>query len=89
MDAEKLAAQQLTIDDVVTRLQTANNDVPAGVLGLGKRNYRIRTVSQFQSETDLESVPLINNGVHRVYLGDVARSSAWLRTESGTRYTQR
>ena len=72
VDMQKLAAQQLTLDDVATRLQVANSDVPAGVLGLGKRNYRIRTVSQFQSIDDLPGVPLIDNGIHRVYLSDVA-----------------
>ena len=73
VDPQKLAEQQLTFDDLTTRLQAANSDVPAGVLGLGKRNYRIRTVSQFQQLDDLDSVPLVNNGLHRVYLGDVAR----------------
>ncbi|MEM7292530.1 MAG: efflux RND transporter permease subunit [Pseudomonadota bacterium] len=72
VDSEKLAAQQLSLTDVVARLQSANTDTPAGVLGLGKRNYRIRTVSQFQQIEDVQDIPLINDGVHRVYLRDVA-----------------
>ncbi|MEM7209628.1 MAG: efflux RND transporter permease subunit [Pseudomonadota bacterium] len=72
VDPQKLAQQQLTLSDVVSRLQTANVDTPAGVLGLGKRNYRVRTVSQFQQINDFDDVPIINDGLHSVYLHDVA-----------------
>ncbi len=71
---EKLARYKLTIDHVVNRIQTSNNNVSAGVLGLDKKNYRVRTVSQFQGVDDPLNVLLKDDGIRRVSLGDVADS---------------
>ena len=71
---EQLARYKLTIDHVVNRLQTSNNNVSAGVLGLDKKNYRVRTVSQFQGVDDPLNVLLKDDGIRRVSLGDVATS---------------
>ena len=71
---EKLAKHQLTIADIINRLAVTNTDVSAGVLGLEKKNYRIRTLSQFQSLDDPLALPVIDDGIRRVFLGDVAET---------------
>ncbi len=69
---QKMAKYNLTLNDVMSRLDTANADVSAGTLGVAKRNYRVRTVSQFQTVDDPLSVLLRDDGIHRVYLRDIA-----------------
>jgi len=69
---QKMAKYNLTINDVITRLNTANIDVSAGTLGLAKKNYRVRTVSQFQQVDDPLNVLLRDDGIHRVYLRNIA-----------------
>jgi len=74
VDTNKLAAQEITLDKVISRIQNANSNVSAGLLGLSKRNYRVRTTSQFQSTEDIDNTLLIDDGLHRVFLRDIATS---------------
>ena len=74
IDPARLAAQSITLSQVVDRVQSANSNVSAGVLGLAKRNYRVRTVSQFQSPEEVGELLLLDDGLHRVFLGDVAEA---------------
>ncbi|RLC14723.1 MAG: AcrB/AcrD/AcrF family protein [Deltaproteobacteria bacterium] len=69
---EKLAKYNLTIGEVISRLMTSNTDISAGILGLGKKNYRVRTVSQFQNMNDPLDVLLRDDGIRRIHLKDIA-----------------
>ena len=69
---EKLASYGLTVGEVIRALQAANVNVAAGTLGLGRRDYRIRTVGQFNSVEDVASVVLRSTGQRRIRVGDVA-----------------
>lgn len=73
LDAEKMARHQITIDRVIEAVGLANTTISAGTLGIGKMNYRIRTVSQFQSPLEALNVVLFDDGRKRVYLYDVAQ----------------
>ncbi len=69
---EKLARYRLTIRDVINRLSSSNTNVSAGTLGMEKKNYRIRTTSQYQNIADPLNVVLRDDGIRRVFLRDVA-----------------
>jgi len=71
---QKLAQYNLSITDVAQRLTTSNINVSAGIMGLEKKNYRIRTVSQYQEVGDPLDVVLRDDGKRRVYLRDVAQT---------------
>ncbi len=72
VDPVKLAAREVTLSEVMQRLQTANANVSAGVMGVERRNYRIRTVSEFQEVGQAGELLLKSDGLRRVYLKDVA-----------------
>lgn len=74
LDARKMARHNITIDQVIAKVRGANRDVSAGVIGVGKKDYRLRTVSQFQTVDDPLDVVLFDSGVDRVRLRDVART---------------
>jgi len=74
VDAGRLAANGLTLNALAAAVNAANSNVSAGVLGLEKRNYRVRTVGQFQRPDDLGEVLLADDGRYRVYLRDVAET---------------
>ncbi|MCP4041413.1 MAG: efflux RND transporter permease subunit, partial [Gammaproteobacteria bacterium] len=74
VDPARMARRELTLGTVIERLVSANANVSAGVLGVGKRNYRVRTTSQFQSVDEPGETLLKDDGVHRVYLADVAET---------------
>lgn len=75
LDPEKLARFNLTIDQVISRVRGANRNTSAGILGIGKKDYRIRTVSQYESPEDALNTVLYDDGVRRVYLRDIGRAS--------------
>ena len=72
IDPERLGRYNLSIGRVVDRLQTANVNVSAGVLGLSKKNYRIRTTGQFQAAADPLEVLMADDGIRRVHLSQIA-----------------
>lgn len=76
IDPEKMARYKVTINQVSDAVRRANRDVSAGVLGIDRKNYRIRTTSQFQTPADALEVVIFDDGINRVHLRDVAESSA-------------
>ncbi len=72
IDTEKLAQYSMTIGEVINRISTSNQNISAGILGMSKKNYRIRTISQYESPSDPLDVVLRDDGLHRVLLKDVA-----------------
>lgn len=73
VNKEKLAAYRLTVSDVVRVLQSENVNVPAGNLGLGRRDYRIRTVAQFQSPAEIADLVIASSGQQTVRIRDIGR----------------
>ncbi|RMD51960.1 MAG: efflux RND transporter permease subunit, partial [Nitrospirae bacterium] len=69
---EKLASHALTISDVIRTLQKENENISAGTMPVGRRDYRIRTVSEFSSPEEIRKTVLISTGQRRVNLSDVS-----------------
>ncbi len=69
---ESLAAYGFTINDVMNALRAENANVSAGVLGVGRREFRIRTTAEYRSPEDIENVVLRSTGQERVFMRDVA-----------------
>jgi multidrug efflux pump subunit AcrB len=69
---ELLASYGLTVNDVIQSVRGANVNVSAGNMGVGRRDFRIRTTGEFNSEEDIANVVLVSTGEKRVTLADVA-----------------
>lgn len=72
INPEKLAARQLTIQDVRRALRAQNKDTSAGDLWEGKRRWVVRTLGQFNSVEQVEQQVLAMNGGSPIYVSDVA-----------------
>ncbi len=66
VDAEKMARYNVTINQIMTAVRSANQNISAGILGMAKKNYRIRTISQFQTPKDALEVVIFDDGIKRV-----------------------
>lgn len=75
VDPVKLASYNLTVTELISVLQRENVSVSAGTLGVGRRDFRIRTPAEFKSPEDIESVVISSSGQYRVTLADVATVS--------------
>jgi hydrophobic/amphiphilic exporter-1 (mainly G- bacteria), HAE1 family len=72
VDSGKMALYNVSINQIISSIQRANQNISAGILGMAKKNYRIRTINQFQKPRDALDVVIFDDGIKRVYLGDVA-----------------
>jgi HAE1 family hydrophobic/amphiphilic exporter-1 len=72
VDPKALADRNLTIGDVVRVLRENNRDIRGGPLVLGRREYRVRTVSRSQDLSQLAEFVLRRDQSGAVYLRDVA-----------------
>ncbi len=81
-DTNKLASYGLTINKVIQTLQSENVDTASGILNLGRRAYRIRTVHKFTNIKDIENVILISNREQRVTIKDIATVNFGYETAS-------
>ncbi|MDD4952741.1 MAG: efflux RND transporter permease subunit, partial [Desulfovibrionaceae bacterium] len=74
VDPEKLAAYGLTIVSLMDALKAENVSVSAGNMGVGRRDYRIRTPAEFHSPEEIEDMVISSSGEYRVRLRDVGRA---------------
>lgn len=75
LNDQEMARHNITINQIIATIQKSNRNISAGVLGIGKKNYRIRSMSQFQSPLEVLDVVIFDDGVKRVYLKDVVAVS--------------
>ncbi|MEW6428983.1 MAG: efflux RND transporter permease subunit [Thermodesulfobacteriota bacterium] len=72
LDMAAMARRAVTVNEVMTAIRTANQTISAGVLGVGRKNYRIRTTGQFQNPEEAMAVVIRDDGLNRVLLRDIA-----------------
>ena len=70
---EKLAAFGLTISELIEILKAENINISAGVMGVGRRDYRIRAVGEFKSAEDIEDIVIRSTGRQRIRVSDLAK----------------
>ena len=84
IDAQKMARYNVSINQIIASIRRANQNISAGILGIAKKNYRIRTISQFQTPEDALDVVIFDDGIKRIYLNDVARVEKGYKKESAS-----
>jgi hydrophobic/amphiphilic exporter-1 (mainly G- bacteria), HAE1 family len=84
IDVEKMAQHNISMDQISAALTNANRTISAGILGVGRKNYRIRTIGQFQKPEEALGVVVFDDGLKRVYLGDVATVNRGFEKEDGS-----
>ncbi len=89
LDMQKMAQYNVTINQISGAVTQANTTVSAGVLGIGRKNYRVRTISQFQTPEDALDVVIFDDGLKRVYLRRYCQRSQGLQERDRRRAPQR
>jgi HAE1 family hydrophobic/amphiphilic exporter-1 len=69
---EKLAAFGLTISELIQILEAENINISAGIMGVGRRAYRIRAIGEFKSTADIGNVVIRSTGRQRIRVSDLA-----------------
>lgn len=74
VDVDRLQAYNLSIQDVIQSVSSANVEVPAGNLTQGPRQLLLRTMGKYTSVDDFNKVVVASPGGKIVHLSDVART---------------
>ncbi|NJN32036.1 MAG: efflux RND transporter permease subunit [Synechococcales cyanobacterium RM1_1_8] len=75
IDSQALADREVTINQVTNAIRQTNRDIRGGPLVVGRREYRVSTVSRADQISDLENIVLRRNQLGTVFLRDVAQIS--------------
>ena len=73
LDAGRLQAYTLTVNDVARALQTQNADIPGGRLDQGAQSVTMRTRGRVESPAEFGDIVIREIGGHPVLVRDVAR----------------
>lgn len=86
VDADALAAHEISVSDLATAISIENVNISAGSFDEGKRRYIVRTVGQFTSPEDIEAVVIRSDQNGRTLVGDVANARlGYKRTQATVR----
>lgn len=73
VDPNALAARRVSIPELMLALDVENKNISAGTFDEGKRRYVVRTLGEYQTETDVEKVIIKRENGIPVTVADVAR----------------
>jgi len=68
----RLASLGITITELSARLAVDNINISAGTMGLGRRDFRIRTVGEARTPAELGRLVIRDTGQERTLLTDIA-----------------
>ena len=68
LNPEKLASYGLSIKQIINLLKSENVNISAGAMEVGRRDYRIRMVAEFNSPEDIANTVIKSTGQRRLTL---------------------
>ncbi|HKK08099.1 MAG TPA: efflux RND transporter permease subunit, partial [Gemmatimonadota bacterium] len=81
LDPRRLAAHQLTVDDVQRALLSENVDLPSGRIESDTREFTVRTKGRFQSADAFNDLIITTRNGTPIRLRDVGRAEAGVQDE--------
>ncbi len=75
IDRDRLAANHLTLGEVISELAKQNIAAPAGTIYSARREYLVKTTGEFRNLDQIRDLPLRKNGQGWLRLRDVATVS--------------
>lgn len=76
LDPHKVASYGLSFSEVIRALRGDNVNVSAGTMPVGRREYRVRALSEYNSPQDIEDVVVVSDGQRRVRVRDLGHVEA-------------
>ncbi len=74
VDPLKMEARNLSLNDVVTSVNSSNLILPAGDVRIGSKDFNIYANSQFPDANSMNQMPLKSVGNSSVLVGDIGRA---------------
>lgn len=71
LDPVKVASYGMSFSEVIRALRGDNVNVSAGTMPVGRREYRVRALSEYNSPEDIENVVVVSDGQRRIRVKDL------------------
>ncbi|HEV8198303.1 MAG TPA: efflux RND transporter permease subunit [Gemmatimonadales bacterium] len=84
LSVSALAARGLTVQDVVSAIQSRNVEIPAGRIESDRREFSVRSMGQLSTPEEFLSMVVANSGGQLVKLADVAKVELGAEDERST-----
>jgi len=81
LDADKMAALQITAEDVIAAIRRQHAEIPAGQLETSKLEFNVRTMGEFPSAAEFEKLLITHRGAQPIHVPIPIRQVA--RIEDG------
>ncbi|MFW5738743.1 MAG: efflux RND transporter permease subunit [Myxococcota bacterium] len=81
LDAEKLAAHRLTVQDVVRTIEANNVDIPSGRVESEKREFLVKTAGQFSSPEPFNDLIVTSPNGSVVRIADLGKAMAGVEND--------
>ncbi len=72
VDADRLHAFNLSIQDVIQSVANSNVEIPGGTIKQGNRQYILRTMGKLSKVSDFRNIIVSSPGGQNIYMSDVA-----------------
>lgn len=72
LDLEKMAAMQISIQDVSNAIQSNNANIPGGELKLGDRSFNVRTSGTYENLEEIRNTVVASYMGNLIYLKNIA-----------------
>lgn len=72
IDEQKMSARGITIPQLIEVLQQENINISAGIQDIGSKDYRLRTVAQYNSPEEIKNIIISSIDDKTVKVGDIA-----------------
>jgi len=72
INPEKMAQMNISVNQVLGSIKSANLNIPGGHIDIGSRRFNIKTSGNFSSIQDIQNTIVHTNGSQIVYLKDIA-----------------
>jgi HAE1 family hydrophobic/amphiphilic exporter-1 len=72
LDFVKMASYGITVPQVINVLDNENKNISAGIQPVGGKDYRVRTIAQFNSPKEIEEVIVVSDSNKTIRIKDIA-----------------
>lgn len=72
IDAKKLEAYGLTVEQIGNTIAASNIDLPSGSVRMGRLDYQLRVEGEFQESSEIKNLVVGSNNGRNIYIRDIA-----------------
>ena len=75
IDMQKMAQNRLSLNQIISTIQSANQNIPGGYVDIGSKRFNVQTSGSFESIEEIKTTVVNSSENNLLYLKDIAEIS--------------